>query len=87
MLVSCSDGEHVEGRRVDLAVEEPETLGALVGGVELDTCQAGQVAADVAGSEDFAGDPPVGEVVEDGFVFAASRTSGSRTARSASLAG
>jgi hypothetical protein len=67
VLVSCSDDEHVEGRRVNLAVKEPEALGAPLGGVELDACQAGEVAADVAGSEGFAGDPPVGEVVEDGL--------------------
>ena len=65
VFLALADGQNVACRGVDLAVDEAEPLRSLASDVELHPGQSGQVTTDASVTEQFAGHPPMGEIIED----------------------
>lgn len=65
MFIASADSDDLAGQFIELAIDEPEPLRALIRYVELDACESGQVAADVPITEFLADDAAVCEVFGD----------------------
>lgn len=64
MLLAWADGQDVACPFVDLAIDQAEPLRPLAGHVELHPGKPGEVTADLPVTEQLAGHPPVGEIIQ-----------------------